>query len=320
MPQSINRTLCLLFAALALCVISRAADTQPAKSPTTSSAGMRLLPNLEYADVDGKSLLLDLYLPDPTDKPAPVILYVHGGAWSGGDKHDRTAVALVAHGYAVASIDYRLSQEAIFPAQIEDCKTAVRWLRAHARFYGLDGAHIGAWGSSAGGHLVALLGTTGGVADLEGPAGNLDQSSRVQAVCDWFGPTDFLKFAEQAKEAGIAGQPDSPKSPMSRLIGGPIQENKDKTEKANPIAYVNKDCPPFLIMHGANDPLVPVAQSEILRDALEKAGVEVKLEVIPGAGHGLGGRAVLASVEAFFDKHLKAANPAPATRPAVGTP
>ena len=145
-------------------------------------------------------------------------------------------------------------------------------------------------GFVAGGHLVALLGTSGDAKEFEGKDGNLDQSSRVQAVCDWYGPTDFLKFAEQARAAGIAGQPDSARSALSRLIGGPIQENKQKAEKANPIAYVTKDCPPFLIMHGSKDPLVPIAQSEILRNALVKAGVEVKLEIVPGAGMGLAGK------------------------------
>jgi acetyl esterase/lipase len=300
---------------LAIVSTSHAADPVPAKPAPPLPPGVRLLPNLEYASVDGKSLLLDLYLPQPTDKPVPVILYVHGGAWLGGDKHGGPAIGFSGRGFAVASINYRLSQEAIFPAQINDCKAAVRWLRAHAKFYNLDPARIGAWGDSAGGHLVALLGTSGGVAELEGNEGNLDQSSRVQAVCDWYGPTDLLKFEDQAKQAGLKrGNPAN--APESRLIGGPLLDNKDKAAKANPITYIAKDCPPFLIMHGDKDPLVPVAQSEMLRDALEKAGVEVKLEIIPGAGHGFGGKAIMATVEDFFDKQLKAA---PEIKPSTPT-
>jgi acetyl esterase/lipase len=265
--------------------------------------GIKLVPNLEYANVGGKSLLLDVYVPEIVDKPLPVIMWIHGGGWVGGDKKERIAVPMVAHGYAVVSINYRFSNEAVYPAQIHDCKAAVRWVRAHSKFYNFDPDHIGVWGASAGGHLVALLGTTNGV------EGNADQSSKVQAVCDWFGPTDFLQMAEEAKHGDVknALNADAPESLLSRLIGGPIQQNKEKTEKANPIAFITKDAAPFLIMHGDKDNLVPLEQSEILRDALTKAGVEAKLEVIHGAGHGFGSREIFKQVEDFFDAHLKPA-------------
>ncbi len=281
------------------------------RPPAPLPAGVKLVPNVEYANVDGKSLLLDLYLPEVIDKPVPIVVFIHGGAWSAGDKGNPPGIPLVTHGYALVSIDYRLSQEAVFPAQIHDCKAAIRWVRAHAKFYGMDGSRIAAWGSSAGGHLVALLGTSGGVKELEGDEGNLDQSSRVQAVCDWFGPTDFLKFAEQSTAAGIQSKvdPNSEKSALGRLLGGPVQENKDKAALANPITFVTKDCPPFLIMHGSKDMLVPVAQSEILRDALQKAGVDVNLKIIPGAGHGFGGPEISRAVFEFFEKNLKSAKP-----------
>ena len=155
-----------------------------------------------------------------------------------GSKENCQAVPLIAKGYAVASINYRLSQHAIFPAQIEDCKAAIRWLRANAKKYNLDPDHIGVWGASAGGHLVALLGTTGNVKELEGHGGNLDQPSRVQCVVDWFGPTDFAK---------MGGRQDKPDSPMARLVGGPVRDRKELAAKANPIAYVGKDSAPFLI-------------------------------------------------------------------------
>ena len=199
----------------------------------------------------------------------------------------------------MASINYRLSQHAVFPAQIEDCKAAIRWLRANAAKYHLDPDHIGVWGASAGGHLVALLGTTGGVKELEGTGGNLDQSSRVQCVVDWFGPTDMATMGRQA---------DKPGTPVAQLIGGPVQENQEKARKASPLTYVSKDSAPFLIMHGDKDNMVPLQQSEVLAEALKKAGVEVKLQVVKGNGHGGPGFNSPENrklIEDFFAKHLK---------------
>jgi acetyl esterase/lipase len=268
--------------------------------------GIKAMRDTEYAKVGNKSLLLDLYVPEKADAPLPLIVWIHGGAWLGGDKAGGPAMPQLKRGYAVASINYRLSQEAIFPAQIHDCKAAIRWLRAHAKENNLDPKRVGVWGSSAGGHLVALMGTSGDVKELEGDEGNLDQSSRVQAVCDWFGPTDFCQMAAHALPDSKLDH-DAAGSPESKLIGGPIQENKDKVAKANPIPYVSKDDPPFLIMHGDKDPLVPHHQSEILAEALRKAGVQVTFETVKGAGHGFGGPEVIKTVEEFFDKHLKGA-------------
>ena len=250
------------------------------------------LPDLVYARAGGKDLLLDLYLPEKSAGPAPVVVWIHGGGWRNGSKEQTPARRLVPRGYAVASINYRLSGEAIFPAQIEDCKAAVRWLRANAAKYSLDPQRFAAWGSSAGGHLVALLGTSG---DAEAP------SSRVQAVIDFFGPTDFL----QMDAAGSKMRHNAPDSPESLLVGGAIQENKEKVARANPISYVTAGDPPFLIMHGDQDPLVPHHQSELLADALKKAGVEVTFRTVKGAGHGFGGPEINAAVDAFLDKHLK---------------
>ena len=220
-------------------------------------------------------------------------------AWQVGSKDNCPAVWLVGKGYAVASINYRLTQHAVFPAQVEDCKAAIRWLRANAGKYHLDPDHIGVWGASAGGHLVAMLGTTGGVKDLEGKAGNLDQTSRVQCVVDWFGPTDLLT---------MGGGHNNPASPEAKLLGGPLQDNKEKARKASPLTYVSKDSAPFLIMHGDQDPLVPLQQSRALAEALKKAGVEVKLQVVEGNGHGGPGFSTPENrklIEEFFDKHLK---------------
>jgi acetyl esterase/lipase len=210
-------------------------------------------------------------------------------------------------GYAVASINYRLSQHTAFPAQINDCKAAIRWLRANAKTYNLDPERIGVWGASAGGHLAALMGTSGGVEDLEGKGGDADQSSRVQAVVDFFGPTDFLQMDAHAVP-GARLKHDSPDSPESRLIGGAIQENVEKVGRANPIKYVTKDAPPFLIVHGEQDPLVPCHQSELLYEALKQARCDVTFYKIAGAGHGsaeFNTDMVRAAVQAFFDKHLK---------------
>jgi acetyl esterase/lipase len=263
--------------------------------------GTKVQRNLEYVKDGHERNKLDLYLPEKADGPLPVIVWVHGGGWLAGSKENPPALPFVSRGYAVVSINYRLSQHAPYPAQIEDCKAAIRWLRANAKTYNLDPNHIGVWGASAGGHLVALLGTTGSVKELEGKGGNLDQSSRVQAVVDFFGPTDLTK---------MGGSHDRPDSPEAKLIGGPVQENKEKAAKANPITYAGKDAAPFLILHGDKDNTVPYSQSELLVDALKKAGVEVTLKKIEGAGHG--GRDFSNPenrklIEEFFDRHLKPA-------------
>jgi acetyl esterase/lipase len=275
-----------------------------APNPAPPKLEVQLVRDVEYGAGGGRPLTLHILRPRPQPKePMPVIVWVHGGAWLGGDKNSGLGMLtrFAERGYFCVSIEYRLSQEATYPAQIEDCKCAIRFLRAKAKEYHLDPDRIGVWGSSAGGHLVALLGTSGGVKELEGKGGWAGFSSRVTAVCDWFGPTDFLKM----DAAGSRIRHDAADSPESRLVGGPIQENKAKVARANPITYVTKDDPPFLIMHGDRDELVPFNQSELLRDALKKAGVDVTFELVMGAGHGLGGPAVNSRVDAFFDRHLR---------------
>jgi acetyl esterase/lipase len=251
---------------------------------------------------------LDLLLPADQNDRVPLVIWVHGGAWRGGSKDSgpAPAVQLLRRGYAVASINYRLSQHAPFPAQINDCKAAVRFLRANASKYGLDPGRFGVWGGSAGGHLVALLGTSGDVNDLEGDGANSGVSSRVQAVCDFFGPADLLTMAEQSG-ADSTIEHDAPNSPESLLLGGPILDRKDAARRASPVSYITKDDPPFLIVHGDKDNTVPVGQSKELHAALQKAGVDSTLMIIPGAGHGPGVATAetLRAVVAFFDKHLK---------------
>jgi acetyl esterase/lipase len=261
-------------------------------------AGTRAKYDVPYVEGGGKSQSLDIFVPPGATKPMPLVIWVHGGGWQQGDKAQSPAVGLLRWGYVVASINYRLTDEAIFPAQINDCKAAVRWLRAHAEEHHIDPDHIGAWGASAGGHLVALLGTAGDQKDLEGTGGNEKFPSNVQAVCDLFGPSDLAKVLDDT----------AANSALPKLLGGPLRQHLDDAKRASPITYVTKDDPPFLILHGTKDPLVNVRQSKWLDEALTKAGVESHLEILEGAGHG--GREFVTlenrkMVLSFFDKHLK---------------
>jgi acetyl esterase/lipase len=251
-------------------------------TPPQPPEGTLVHHDLAYVANGHERQRLDLYLPKG-GKDLPLIINIHGGAFKMGSKEQGVPVAYLAQGYAVASINYRLSQHAKFPAQIEDCKAAVRWLRVHASEYGLDPNRFAAWGSSAGGHLAAMLGTTGDTKQFDvGP--HLDQTSRVQAVVDYFGPTDFLQMDAHRLPNGQVHDPAD--SPESLLIGGAIQDNKEKTARANPITYVTPGDPPFLICHGDADPLVPHHQSELLEAALKRAGVPVTFYTVKGAGHG----------------------------------
>ncbi len=264
--------------------------------------------DLKYGDAAGGGQTLDLYLPEAANISLPLIIWVHGGGWLGGDKGDCPALGMVARGYAVASLNYRLSTEAIFPAQIQDCKGAIRWLRAHARKYRLDTDRFGAWGASAGGHLVALLGTSGEVREIEGDiGGNLDQTSGVQCVIDWFGPTDMSVFFQQAAKGTNVFKGDPDRSPITTLFGGLMRDHMDLVRLANPITFIRKNNPPFLIMHGDHDPIVPLGQSEILAEALKQNGVDVQFEVLEGAGHGNGfdRPSILPLMVQFMDRHLK---------------
>jgi acetyl esterase/lipase len=270
----------------------------------------RILPdttNVEYARANGISLKLDVYLPQNVAKPYPVIVWIHGGGWRGGSKENPVATFMVQQGYAVVSINYRLSNQAIFPAQIHDCKAAIRWIRANAAKYGFNSERLGAWGSSAGGHLVAMLGTAGDIDSLEGTVGgNLQFSSRVQAVCDWYGPANLLTICDFPSNLAHC----SPTSPEALLIGGAIPNNLAKARAASPITYVSKNDPPFLIQHGTNDMTVPFHQSVELDSALRANGVSVKFNPIVGAGHGGAGFSADSTrrrVSDFFDRHLKTA-------------
>lgn len=184
--------------------------------------------------------------------------------------------------YAVASLDYRLSTDASFPAALEDCKAAVRWLRSHDETYRLDSDCFVAWGEGAGGHLAALLGATGGTKEFD-VGDHLDTSSAVQGVVAYYAPIDFLLMDNQALPG--SQQHNHPNSSESKFIGGPIEENEDKVKRANPTTYITSSTCPFFVAHGTEDRLVPFPQSELLVSALEEAGVNVVYYPVDGADH-----------------------------------
>lgn len=286
-----------------VCLVTLPALAQPPGNRQRLPEGVKVLREFEYAKIGEKSLLLDLYLPETFDGKLPVIVSVHGGGWANGSKAGSQGIWLAGRGYAVASVGYHLSGEAIFPAQIEDCKAAVRWLRANAEKYHLDAERFGAIGHSAGGHLVSMLGTTGPTKEFD-TGDHLEFSSQVQAVCPLSGPTDFLQMDAHANPFSRFNH-NSPNSPESRLIGAPITENPDKVAKANPITYVSEKSPPFLIIHGEADPVVPPHQAQILHEALQKVKVESTLNIVKGAEHGVGGREINDQILVFFDRVLK---------------
>ncbi|MCM3601322.1 prolyl oligopeptidase family serine peptidase [Robertmurraya korlensis] len=277
--------------------------------PTKKSAynGVHLLANIVYAKTEVKPLHMHILLPKQKSRPRPLIVFIKGGGW--GFHHPQKTfefipqlVMFAKNGYVVASIEHRTSHEGKFPTQLYDVKNAIRYLRAHATQYNINPNRIGVWGNSSGGHLAALLGTTGEIRELDGDGEYSNESSSVQAVVDWYGPTDMLQMSKYPADVDF----DSPDSPESVLIGGALQENKDKVKRANPITYITKDDPPFLIMHGDKDRRVPYNQSVLLFEALKKANVEATMVKIKGAGHGgFSQPEILKTVQQFFDNHLK---------------
>jgi acetyl esterase/lipase len=278
MRQAVQRGIRALALALVVSVGSAGLAAESGRLPE----GTTVHRDLAYVTGGHPRQKLDLYLP-PAAGPRPLVVYIHGGAFRMGDKTEHPPLEYLADGYALAALNYRLSQHALFPAQIEDCKAAVRWLRAHADTYGLDPDRFAAGGASAGGHLAAMVGTTGHSPEFD-VGKHRDVSSRVQAVLDYFGPTDFLQMDAHRLPGGMVH--DTPDSPESQLVGGPIQDNPEKVARANPITYVTADAPPFLIVHGSDDPLVPHHQSELLAAALREAGVPVTFYTVEGGGHG----------------------------------
>lgn len=252
-----------------------------------------------YTKVGDQELKLDLARP-AGEGPFPGLLVIHGGAWRAGDKAGNRPllVEFAKRGYVAISPQYRFCPKETFPAQVHDIKAAVRWLRAHASEHHVDADHIGATGFSAGGHLSLMLGVTGPEDGLEGDVPADAPSSRVQAVVNFFGPTDL----------GAADIPDVSKPLVRDFLGGTPEENPELCKKASPITFASKDDPPILTFQGTKDPLVPHTQAFRLADAQTAAGVPGRVELLLGAGHGWGEPELKRTIDdtvAFFDKYLK---------------
>lgn len=270
--------------------------------------------DIAYASVS-PAQQLDIYWPAKFDGPYPVIISIHGGAYLSGDKLGSDALVAwegLERGYAVVSVNYRLSSEAVFPAQINDIKAAIRFVKAHAQEYDLQADQIAVWGASAGGTLSALAGATADVSELSDPSlGNAEQTERVQAVVDWCGPMNLLVMDEQFQQSGIDGiLNNAPDSWGSQYFGRMLTEVPEQASKSNPESYITPDDPPVFIQHGTLDNWVPVQQSidyaHKLRPVL--GADKVSLEIIEGAGHGglpFNNDQNVAQVLDFLDRTLK---------------
>ena len=285
----------------------RAVQRSNAPRQSRTPANIEMKSDLAYAGTDNPRQKLDLFFPKKRsiENPLPLVAFIHGGGWRNGDKRSglhRVAAFVESGEFVGASIGSRLRSEAIWPAQIHDCKAAIRWLRAHADEFGFDPDRITVMGSSAGGHLVAMLGTSGGVKKLEGDLGkHQGVSSRVNCVIDEFGPTNFLTMND------FPGKMDhlAKDSPESKLLGRQITEVPELVREASPITHVTKDDPPILILHGTKDPLVPYQQSVAFAETLRKAGVTVTLQKIENGEHGgFNNEEVNSRTKAFLQKYL----------------
>ena len=270
--------------------------------------------DIPYASLS-PSEKLDIYLPDEGDGPFPVILHIHGGGFEIGDKCDIHVLAYLKalkRGYAVVSVNYRLSYEGIFPAGLQDIKAAIRWLRANSQTYHLDGDRIAACGGSAGGNYAAMVCLTAKVTEFDDPSlGNMEFPCHVQAAVDMFGPTDFLKMDTQLEENGYGpGGHDTEHSPESRYLGARLSDVPMKVELANPMTYVHEQMPPLLIQHGRLDCMVPVQQSMIFAEKLEEfvSPDRFEFDIVEGAGHGdplFETNENMERILSFLDKYLK---------------
>ncbi|MFO0968660.1 MAG: alpha/beta hydrolase [Gemmataceae bacterium] len=270
-------------------------EKTPGKRPVT------VLKDLAFGKGGDRELQLDLAMPKDATEKTPAILCLHGGGWRAGNRKDLSKLIEVyaEKGFVAATASYRLSSVSPFPAQIEDCKAAVRWLRANADKYHIDPNRIGTVGFSAGAHLACLLGTAGADAELEGKGGSPGQSSKVQAVVSFFGPTDFsVKRWDKSVEDYF----------LKPFFGGSYEDKKDLYCRASPARYVSKDCPPFLFFHGDKDRLVNIEESRHLCKKLDEAGVSARLVTMENEGHGWSGEKLTRSLDqsaAFFAEKLK---------------
>jgi acetyl esterase/lipase len=275
------------------------------------TAATAQVPPPTYADVvykrlDTLSLRLDVYRPDSGTRPAPAMLWLHGGGWREGTKRNPRPIELLRDGFVVVSVQYRLSHVAPFPAQLLDAKDAVKFIRQNAARYGIDPARIGVWGNSAGGQLAALLGTSGDARIFERQCAIRGVSSRVQAVIDECGPTDFRRHLALLKQRDPSENPDDPTSLYYQYFGGPVSTRRRLVRLANPISFVSPDAPPFLLIHGDQDPVVPIENSQWLEAALRRKGVPVRFLVQPGIKHDVRKALSLESIRSFVRTSLGA--------------
>jgi acetyl esterase/lipase len=282
---------------LILCLLPLVAPAQEAKHATRFESG------IVFGKGGATELKLDLAMPQDGEGPFPAIVCLHGGGWIGGERQQMkgTIEVLARRGYVAISPDYRLAPKDRFPAQIEDCKAAVRWLRANAEKYHVNPNRIGAFGFSAGAHLACLLGVTCTEDGLEGEGGNAEQSSKVQAVVSFFGPTDFTQsvWSKEVRERHLVP-----------FLGGTAEDKADVYRRASPMTYAGKNAPPFLFVHGTADEIVPIQQSEEMVKKLRQAEVSARLVTMQGEGHGWGWQrenrlTSLAQMMDFFDENLK---------------
>lgn len=297
----------LLFHGLLLCLPQLMWGQE---TPRALPQGFKAEYNVSYVENGDESQVLDIYYPEDVSESRPLLIWIHGGGWRGGSKNGVPWIHQLQRGYVVASVEYRFSQKAIFPAQIHDCLSAIRYLRKNAAKYGIDRKKVGVGGSSAGGHLSALVGTSGGQGVFKPAGDNADVYDGVQAVCDIFGPTDFWTVIDQAeKDPNVKNIFKwNEGDPYSDLIGGGLGKDRERCDAVSPVHYVSKKTPPFLILHGDHDTLVPYAQSVELEEKLKAVGVEVLLQKISGAGHGgavFNHAEIRKLTNSFFDKHLK---------------
>lgn len=234
-----------------------------------------------YATVDGKELGLDLYMPTDVQGP-PLLVWVHGGAWRSGTK-ERVPLVFVENGIATASLDFRQSTEARFPAAVHDIKAAIRFLRAKAREYGYRTDRIAIAGNSSGGHLAALVGVTNGHTELEGTIGNyLNHSSEVQAIVVYYGASNLMTILAQSTPHGLSVR----RPALELLLGSLPEDNRELAELASPVTHVDRNDPPVLLFHGDQDPQMPINQAHELHGVYQRMGLDVQFDVVHGAAHG----------------------------------
>jgi acetyl esterase/lipase len=289
---------------LTLCSLASTMTAALLLIPAEGSAQTaRKTADIEYARVGDHALKLDLYQPGQPD--APLLVWVHGGAWERGSKEQMQVERLLDHGFAIASVDFRPASAAPFPAQVHELKAAVRFLRAQAGQYGYDASRIGVLGASSGGHLAALVGTTNGDADLEGTLGDhRDTASTVHAIVSYFGASNLLTILDQSTPFGLGVRTPA----LERLLGALPKDTEALARRASPVFQVDGSDPPLLLLHGDQDPQMPINQSHELEGAYEKAGLEAELIVVHGAAHGgeaFFDEARTDQVAAFLDEHLR---------------